>query len=143
MYSQQRFGTRVVSLIIKKSCTDSPSFTSSQLRLLLCPMGNTTHPSSTGRYKAKHSLHAIHWAGRKSMILSEKTTLIINPANWNTPQNHCYKSSIYTKSGGWSSGDCRERKHDSLPGREAQSHLDSPSSHLIQCGILENCNQAG
>lgn len=86
--------------------------------------------------QGKHAFRAIHCTGRKSMTLPEKTTLIINLANWNTLQNQCYKSSIYTKSGGWRSCDCREGKHERLPGREARSHLDSPSSHLIQCSFL-------
>jgi hypothetical protein len=104
------------------------------------PSGNTVpSPNSTGWRKKKQklrSLYAIHQAGRKSKPLSEKTTLIINAANWNTLQNHCYKSSVCTKSGDWSSCHCREGNRERLPERETRStsiltQLTSESSTLL------------
>lgn len=88
------------------------------------------------------------WEGT---VHSEKTTLIINPGNWNTLQNHCYKFNIYTKSGGWSSCYYREGKHKKLPEKEAHllprlgkfililhSHFTDKETELPKDSVLTN-----
>lgn len=103
---------------------------------------NTLAPSSTWQQKKAKTtpnLHVAHRTGRKALskgiMLSNKTTLIINPGNWNTLQDHCDKFNIYTKSGGWSSFYCREGKHEEPPERAAQ-FLPPPTPFICKSSIL-------